>query len=303
MKHKVIHATLTDLPEIYQLFHMAILFQQVNNYIGWKSFDRDFIKADVEKGLLYKIVDAEAIICIFSVCYSDALIWREKEKGDSIYLHRVIVNQAHKGERIFQKVIDWAIATGQQKKLTQIRIDTWSKNDKIIAYYKSFGFSFVENYTTADSAELPLQHRNLDVALMALPIPAIETAKSLDPRPDDHQLKKVNLIERFAGIHQHWSQQIIGNTNGQLIKLAKGIGAINWHTHEDQDELFILYKGHLTIQLQDQNIELFPNEMFIVPRRMAHCPVSHGETEFLIMGLNITSNAAGGRPEQFDNQT
>lgn len=78
--------------------------------------------------------------------------------------------------------------------------------------------------------------------------------------------------------------------------MAKGIGETNWHAHDDQDELFIVYKGHLTIQLRDKNIELFEEEMFIVPKGVEHCPKAESEAEFMIVGLNVTSNEAGGKP-------
>jgi mannose-6-phosphate isomerase-like protein (cupin superfamily) len=109
-------------------------------------------------------------------------------------------------------------------------------------------------------------------------------------------MNKVNIRKELASIHEHWSQKIIGEANGQLFKLAKGIGETRWHLHEDQDELFILYKGRLTIQLKDENIELFEDEMFIVPKGVEHCPKADEEAEFLIVGLTITSNRAGGKP-------
>ena len=109
-------------------------------------------------------------------------------------------------------------------------------------------------------------------------------------------MEKVNIPEALASVTEHWSQKIIGEANGQLFKVAKGIGETRWHKHDDQDELFILYKGHLTIQLRDKNIELYPNDLFIVPKGVEHCPKAQDEVEFLIVGLNITSNAAGGKP-------
>lgn len=109
-------------------------------------------------------------------------------------------------------------------------------------------------------------------------------------------MKKVSIRDELASIHEHWSQKTIGEANGQLFKLAKGLGETNWHKHDDQDELFILYKGLLTIQLRDQNIELYQDEMFIVPKGIEHCPKAEEEVEFLIAGINVTSNAAGGKP-------
>jgi len=109
-------------------------------------------------------------------------------------------------------------------------------------------------------------------------------------------LEKVNIRQELAAVTEHWSQRIIGEANGQLFKVAKGIGSTNWHKHNDQDELFIIYKGHLTIQLRDRNIELYEDEMFIVPRGVEHCPKAQEEVELLVVGLNITSTKEGGKP-------
>ena len=109
-------------------------------------------------------------------------------------------------------------------------------------------------------------------------------------------MEKVNIPQTLDRIKEYWSQETIGTANGQLFKLAKGIGSTRWHKHDDQDELFIIYKGHMTIQLRDKNIELDKDEMFLVPRGVEHCPKADEEVQFLIVGLNITSNAAGGKP-------
>lgn len=109
-------------------------------------------------------------------------------------------------------------------------------------------------------------------------------------------MKKVNIRDELSSIQEHWSQKIIGEANGQLFKVAKGIGSTKWHKHDDQDELFILYKGHLTIQFRDENIQLYEGEMFIIPKNVEHCPIAEEEVEFLIVGLNITSNQAGEKP-------
>jgi|GEM_PF-559682 len=288
MNYIITIATEDELQQIFLLFEEAIEFQKKNNYIGWKSYDKEFVKSDIQNQLLYKIIKDDKIACIFSICFKDDLIWREKEHGDAVYLHRIILNQNFKGEKLFKKVLEWAKVFAAERKLNYIRMDTWAENEKIISYYKSYGFSFIENYTTPGTDNLPEQHRNLNVALLEL---NLQTAGTLS------ELNKVNINHELSVINEYWNQKIIGEANGQLIKLAKGIGEINWHKHDDQDELFILYEGHLTIQLRNQNIELYPNEMLIVPKGIEHCPISHGVSSFLIMGLNITSNAAGGRPD------
>jgi GNAT superfamily N-acetyltransferase len=167
---KVVLATSTDLPLIYNLFELAIQYQKSNQYIGWNNYDKEFIKSEIREGLLYKIVDGDSVLGIFSVCYVDKLIWRERDKGDAIYLHRVVLNRSFQGVKIFSQVLDWAIQQAHRGNLKFIRIDTWAGNAKLIEYYKGYGFKFIENYTTEDTINLPLQHRNLNVALLELEI-------------------------------------------------------------------------------------------------------------------------------------
>ncbi len=163
---KIANAIPGDLEFIYLLFEQAIAFQKEHKYIGWTSYDKAFIKADVENGLLFKLLKEGDIVCIFSVCFSDALIWRAREKANAVYLHRLVVNPAYRGGNTFNSILAWAILFASKQGLKYIRMDTWSENAKLIAYYKTYGFRFVEDYTTPDTTALPLQHRNLKVALL-----------------------------------------------------------------------------------------------------------------------------------------
>jgi hypothetical protein len=164
--YKVENAAPEDLPFICHLFEQAISFQKSNNYTGWNKYDINFIKTDIENGLLFKMLQEQHIICIFSVCFNDHLIWRDKEKGDALYLHRIVLNREFAGSKAFEKVFDWVVRFAKRKRLQFIRMDTWADNAKIIEYYKSYGFRAVENYKTSDSRKLPEQHRNLNVTLL-----------------------------------------------------------------------------------------------------------------------------------------
>jgi quercetin dioxygenase-like cupin family protein len=110
-------------------------------------------------------------------------------------------------------------------------------------------------------------------------------------------MRKISIRDEIASLDEYWSQKVIAEANGQLFKVAKGIGEINWHKHNDQDELFILYKGRLTIRLRTENIELFEGEMFVIPKGVEHCAKAEEEAAFVIVGLNITSNKQGGKPD------
>jgi quercetin dioxygenase-like cupin family protein len=108
---------------------------------------------------------------------------------------------------------------------------------------------------------------------------------------------KVNLAAEAATLTEFWSQRVLAQANGNLFKVAKGIGSTNWHSHDDQDETFLVLSGRLTVQLRDRNVELGPGELFVVPRGVEHCPVAAEEARFLLVGPDVTSNTAGGKPE------
>jgi hypothetical protein len=167
-EHKIEHCSFEDLEAIYELFNQSIHYQERNNYPVWKNYDKSALIRDVENKNNYKIlIDAQLAIA-FSVCYSDTILWKEKEDGNSLYLHRIVGNPKFKGQKLFGLLLNWAIAHSKQKGLSSVRMDTWANNPTLTDYYKSFGFIFIENITAPDSLELPSHNRNLTLALLEL---------------------------------------------------------------------------------------------------------------------------------------
>lgn len=165
---KIIHTIKEDLHKIFWLFEQAMKLQGKNGYKVWKKIDKIALEKDIENRLQFKIVQGKDIICVFSVQYNDPFIWRKRDKNDAIYLHRIVVNPVFKGQKQFEKVLAWAKYYAQSNNLKYVRMDTWADNEKIIDYYKSFGFAFIENYRTPNTPELPIQNRNLKVALLEI---------------------------------------------------------------------------------------------------------------------------------------
>jgi mannose-6-phosphate isomerase-like protein (cupin superfamily) len=108
---------------------------------------------------------------------------------------------------------------------------------------------------------------------------------------------KVTLTDALDDLTEFWSQATIAEANGSLYKVAKGTGSTNWHSHDDQDELFLLVDGSLTVHLRDRDVVLNPGDLFVVRRGVEHRPSAEGEARFLIVGTSTTSNAAGGKPK------
>ena len=103
-------------------------------------------------------------------------------------------------------------------------------------------------------------------------------------------MPKTNLAEKFAQFSEHWSPKIVAELNGQHVKLAKLKGEFIWHSHEHEDELFLVVKGRLTIKLRNQDVELSEGEFFVVPRGVEHLPVAEEEVHVLLFEPASTLN-------------
>ncbi len=95
-------------------------------------------------------------------------------------------------------------------------------------------------------------------------------------------MEKVNLAEKFALFDAYWTPKIVGELNGQYVKLAKLKGEFVWHHHEAEDELFMVVKGSMIIQLEEEDIVLGEGELCIVPRGIEHRPVADQEVHILL---------------------
>lgn len=96
-------------------------------------------------------------------------------------------------------------------------------------------------------------------------------------------MNKVNLAQALSQFDERWSPRIVGQLNGQHVKLAKLEGEFVWHHHDDEDELFLVLEGRLEMQLEGHDdLVLDAGELCIVPRGVAHRPVAHGEVHVLL---------------------
>lgn len=95
-------------------------------------------------------------------------------------------------------------------------------------------------------------------------------------------MKKVNIHNKFKLFDDHWSPKIIGELNGQAVKIAKVQGEFVWHNHENEDELFYIIRGTLKIEFRDKTIELNEGEMLIVPKGVEHKPIAEEEVWLLL---------------------
>ena len=102
--------------------------------------------------------------------------------------------------------------------------------------------------------------------------------------------RKVDLAEAFARFHEHWSPKIAGELNDFQVRLAKLQGEFVWHRHEREDELFLVVKGRLRMQLRTGDVLLDPGQFLIVPHGVEHCPAAEEECWVLLLEPASTLN-------------
>ena len=112
-------------------------------------------------------------------------------------------------------------------------------------------------------------------------------------------MKKVNLAEKFALIYEHWRPKVVGELNGQEVKLVKFVGEFPWHHHEHEDEMFMAVKGNFRIEFRDKTVELTPGEFVIVPHGVEHRPVAETEVEVLLFEPKNVLNTGNIENERF----
>ena len=103
-------------------------------------------------------------------------------------------------------------------------------------------------------------------------------------------MKKVNLTEKLSRFSDYWNPRIVGELNGQQVKLAKFKGAFIWHKHENEDELFYVLQGSLNMEFRDNITKLKEGEFLIVPKGIEHRPVAEEEVSIMLFEPASTMN-------------
>ncbi|HEY8021155.1 MAG TPA: cupin domain-containing protein [Thermoanaerobaculia bacterium] len=101
---------------------------------------------------------------------------------------------------------------------------------------------------------------------------------------------KVNLAEKLAQIHDHFKQRIVGELNGQQVKLVKVLGPFIWHHHETEDEIFLVVRGRFRMEFRDRHVWVEEGEFLIVPHGVEHRPVADEEVSILLFEPASTVN-------------
>lgn len=106
----------------------------------------------------------------------------------------------------------------------------------------------------------------------------------------NHSMQPVNLSDKLSRFSETWSPRIVGELNNQHVKLAKFDGEFVWHSHEHEDEMFLVLDGVLELKFRDGSVTLKEGELYIVPRGVEHLPIAHEPTSVLLFEPSTTVN-------------
>jgi GNAT superfamily N-acetyltransferase len=167
-----INCTTDDIDTIFHFYDDAIAFQKTVFNKHWKGFDRHVIEAEVHEGKHWKIMKGAQVACVFEAQLGDPLIWKEKDKDPSIYLHRIVSHSQFRGSNFLQKIIEWAKDFAKANSLKYIRLDTWGDNPSLISYYVKSGFEHVGFSIPDNPGNLPKHYDAISLALFELKVEA-----------------------------------------------------------------------------------------------------------------------------------
>ena len=105
--------------------------------------------------------------------------------------------------------------------------------------------------------------------------------------------EKINITEKLARFDKHWSPKIVGELNGQHVKLVKFV----WHHHDDEDEMFLVVDGRFRMEFRDREVRIEEGEFIVVPRGVEHRPVAEEEVSVMLFEPASTLNTDNVRDE------
>ncbi|NRR33345.1 cupin domain-containing protein [Oxalobacteraceae bacterium] len=94
--------------------------------------------------------------------------------------------------------------------------------------------------------------------------------------------------EVAASLTEYWSPRVIGELEDSFVKVAKVKGSLVWHSHDNEDELFLILKGHLRIEMEQRTVELSEGDMYVVPKGVRHNPVAYEECLLMLIEKKVT---------------
>jgi mannose-6-phosphate isomerase-like protein (cupin superfamily) len=183
----------------------------------------------------------------------------QKVDDKTYELAKMAVNEKFQGFGIGRMLMEKAIQKAKELQLEKLELYTNSKLTRAIDIYQKYGFQVVPLYGH------PTKRANIKMEI------------TLTPR-----IRKVNIQKKLNLISDYWKPRIVGELNNQQVRIVKIKGEFVFHTHENEDEFFLVVKGILKMEYESYSVELQAGEFIIVPRGVKHRPVAVEEVHLLL---------------------
>ncbi|HKP32537.1 MAG TPA: GNAT family N-acetyltransferase [Chitinophagaceae bacterium] len=149
------NCTLADAEKILELYDAAMALQTEKKMVIWPKFEKPFIEKEINEKRQWKLLIDEKIACNWAITFDDKEIWGEKDKNDSIFIHRIATNMAFRGNKFINAIVAWAIEYASSIGKQYVRLDTLGNNTRLIELYTSAGFDFLGMHLLTDTTNLP----------------------------------------------------------------------------------------------------------------------------------------------------
>ena len=132
-----------DLPEIMKVYEESAQYQQSKNYNVWPLVTENIVSEEINQSRHLKITKNNVVACVFTITFSDPIIWDMRDNGTALYLHRIATHSDFKGNNFMQLITDWSKNKVLENQKSKLRLDTWADNENLKNYYLKFGFKTV----------------------------------------------------------------------------------------------------------------------------------------------------------------
>ncbi len=155
-----------SLKEFEGFWQAALAYQKERSLPLWSAFPEATISDEINESRHFSgFVSRNILAGYFSVTFSDSIIWGEAERSDAVYVHRMCVNPAVKGNHFAGQVLTWACGYAAAKERKFVRMDTWGDNQRLVDYYVKCGFTLIGFKQLTDVSGLPPHYRGQRLAL------------------------------------------------------------------------------------------------------------------------------------------
>lgn len=159
----------SDLTEIIKIYEAAAQYQAAKGYNVWPIVSHDVVLKEIEEQRHIKIIKNNVIVGIFTMAFSDPIIWGERDNNTSLYLHRIATHPNFKGNNLMSYIVEWSKQKAIENNKPFIRLDTWADNENLINFYLKYGFKIVGDKFLPPSS-LSKHYWNITVTLFELKV-------------------------------------------------------------------------------------------------------------------------------------